>query len=88
MVATHPDTVAVTERRGAARAWGETKPSFKTTELLVFVLAVAGVLVAAAMDDSINAWRAWLLVSALAVGYMLSRGLAKSGSRPWDGGEG
>jgi hypothetical protein len=59
----------------------ETKPSFKTTEMIVMVAAVAGVLVAAMMDDSLNTLWAWILVSAIAIGYMLSRGLAKSGSR-------
>jgi hypothetical protein len=64
----------------SSRSWDETKSSFKTTELLVLLAAVGGVLVAAQMDDSLDAWRAWLLVSALAIGYMLSRGLAKAGS--------
>ena len=85
MVATQQDTRAFepsTDRRTAhpSRTWDETKSSFKTTELLVLLAAVGGVLVAAQMDDSLDAWRAWLLVSALAIGYMLSRGLAKAGS--------
>jgi hypothetical protein len=63
------------------RQGDETKASFKTTELIVFIAAVAGVLIAAMMDDSITTQWAWILVSALAIGYMLSRGLAKSGSR-------
>jgi hypothetical protein len=64
-----------------ARTTEETKPSFKTTELMVLVATVAGVLAAAALDDSLNTQWAWILVTALAVGYMLSRGLAKAGSR-------
>jgi di/tricarboxylate transporter len=59
----------------------ETKPSFKTTEMIVMVAAVIGVLVAATMDDSLDTQWAWTLISAIAIGYMLSRGLAKSGSR-------
>jgi hypothetical protein len=62
------------------RAATETKPSFKTTELLVLLLAVAGVLVASSQDDSLDGRWAWTLVAALAIGYMLSRGLAKAGS--------
>ena len=58
----------------------ETKPSFKTTELLAYIATVAGVLIAAAVDETIDARLAWILVSALGIGYMLSRGLAKSGS--------
>jgi hypothetical protein len=62
------------------RFWDETKPSFKTTELMVLIAAVAGVLVASRMDDSLDGQWAWTLVAALAIGYMLSRGLAKAGS--------
>ena len=66
----------------------ETKASFKTTEFFVFVLAVIGVLLASNMlgsnnetSDFFSADKAWLYVTILSVGYMLSRGLAKSGSR-------
>src|SRR3712207_3448478 len=60
----------------------ETKAAFKTTELIVYVLAVAGVLIASAIvDNSFGADPAWRYVTYLTVGYMISRGLAKSGSR-------
>jgi hypothetical protein len=65
----------------------ETKSAFKTTELIVYVLAVVGVLVAAAVTDNgedgqgFGAASAWLYVTLLTIGYMISRGLAKSGSR-------
>jgi len=60
----------------------ETKPSFKTTELIVYVLAVLGVLIASALvDNSFGADPAWRYVTYLTVGYMISRGLAKAGSR-------
>ena len=65
----------------------ETKASFKTTELIVYVVAVIGVLIASAMVDSsdFGAQEAWFYVSLLTIGYMISRGLAKSGSRePFD----
>ena len=59
-----------------------TKSSFKTTELIVYVLAVLGVLIASAIvDNSFGADPAWRYVTYLIVGYMISRGLAKSGSR-------
>jgi hypothetical protein len=64
----------------ATRFREETKPSFKTTELVVMVAAVAAVLVASRLDDSLDGRWAWTLVTALAIGYMLSRGLAKSGT--------
>ena len=65
----------------------ETKSAFKTTELIVFVLSVAGVLIAAAVTDigedgqGFGARSAWLYVTLLSIGYMISRGLAKAGSR-------
>lgn len=69
----------------AARARGrvtrdETKPSFLTTEFYAFVGTVVAVLIAVATADNFDAPRAWTLVAALAIGYMVSRGLAKSGS--------
>jgi hypothetical protein len=51
----------------------ETKAAFKTTELIVYVLAV--------LDQSFGADPAWRYVTYLTVGYLISRGLAKSGSR-------
>jgi hypothetical protein len=65
----------------------ETKPSFKTTELIVYVLAVIGVLIASLVIDvnedgqGFSAYRGWFLVTLLTIGYLISRGLAKSGSR-------
>ena len=72
--------------RGPVRRSTETKSSFKTTELIAYVVAVAGVLIAAQVVDnsdpgSLGARQAWLYVTVLTVGYMISRGLAKSGSR-------
>ena len=64
----------------------ETKPAFKTTELIAYVLAVLGVLIASALVDEnedgqgFGADRAWLYVTMLTIGYMVSRGLAKAGS--------
>ena len=60
----------------------ETKSAYKTTELIVYELAVAGVLIASAIiDNSFGADPAWRYVTYLTVGYMISRGLAKAGSR-------
>ncbi|HLL61591.1 MAG TPA: hypothetical protein VK401_00980 [Propionibacteriaceae bacterium] len=68
----------------------ETKASFKTTELVVYVLAVLGVLIASLVTDvgadgqGFSAYQGWFLVTLLTIGYMISRGLAKSGSRHSD----
>jgi hypothetical protein len=80
----------------------ETKPFFLTSEFVGAVLAIAGIAITAAASDAFGAWRAWILITAVVVGYMVSRGIAKSGTRsnapdprehlelPWgrqDGGE-
>ena len=44
------------------------------------VAVIVAILVAAAVSDSLGDVRAWTLVAAVAIGYMISRGLAKAGS--------
>jgi hypothetical protein len=58
----------------------ETKSAFKTTEMIAFVAVLAAVLISAAIDDDFGARAAWLYAVILTAGYMVSRGLAKSGS--------
>jgi hypothetical protein len=72
----------------------ETKNAFKTTEFWAMVGVIVAILVSAAVinggdtapgTDEFIARQAWLYVAIVAVGYMISRGLAKSGSRePYD----
>ena len=85
---THTDnthnTAGGTRRREALRRIStETKASHKTSELIAFVAVAIGVLIASAMVDTsdFGAQEAWFYVSLLTIGYMISRGLAKSGSR-------
>ncbi|MCW2753188.1 MAG: sle [Marmoricola sp.] len=72
----------------------ETKASVKTTELIAYVVAVVAVLIASSVvggqdatathaghPDPFTAFEAWRLVTFLTIGYMISRGLAKAGSR-------
>ncbi|HEX3331838.1 MAG TPA: hypothetical protein VHS27_18080 [Gaiellales bacterium] len=76
---------------GPSRLSTETKQALKTTEFWAYLASVAGVLIAswivtsgnggAHNGDAFGASRAWLYVAILSVGYMISRGLAKSGSR-------
>jgi hypothetical protein len=73
-------TTYTTDRRIST----ETKASYKTTEFVFYVLAVIGVLIASlVVDDNpdFGAQEAWFYVSLLTIGYMVSRGLAKSGTR-------
>jgi hypothetical protein len=75
----------------------ETKSSLKTTEFWAMVGVIVAILVSAAAitggdtapgTDEFIARQAWLYVAIVAVGYMISRGLAKSGSRePYTDGE-
>jgi hypothetical protein len=76
--ATADDRVVRTQDRHVTR--DETKPSFLTTEFYAMVGVIAAILVAAAQADNFGAPRAWTLVAAVAIGYMVSRGLAKAGS--------
>jgi hypothetical protein len=79
------------ERRNVVRRLStETKQAFKTTEFWAMVVVIVGILVAAASikggatapgTDEFIAKQAWLYVAIVATGYMISRGLAKFGSR-------
>ena len=71
----------------ARRTSGETKASFKTTEFWAMAGVIAAILIASAVSDSLGDVRAWTLVAAVAIGYMVSRGLAKSGTKHVGGGE-
>jgi len=74
------------------RLSSETKHAFKTTEFWAMCAIVAGILIASYVIgqgegngnpdvDAFPASRAWLFVAIVGVGYMVSRGLAKAGSR-------
>jgi hypothetical protein len=73
-------------RTGASRgvSHDETKPSFKTSELMTMIGVVVAILIASAAADNFDAPRAWTLVAVVASAYMVARGLAKSGSRHVD----
>jgi hypothetical protein len=83
--------VAATDRstpNRARRLVTETKSALKTTEFYSYVVVLVGILIAGAVtkagegaDDRLLAKHVWLYVAILTVGYMISRGLAKSGSR-------
>ena len=77
------------ERTSALRRYTtETKAAFKTTEFWAMAGVVVAILVSAAAinggdtggTDEFVAKQAWLYVAIVAAAYMISRGLAKSGS--------
>jgi hypothetical protein len=71
-----------------ARRSTETKAAFKTTEFIAYIATVVGVIVVATLvkhtsghNDYFRADRAMFYIVLLTLGYLGSRGLAKSGSR-------
>lgn len=81
--------------RHVRRLATETKQAFKTTEFWSFLVVVVAILVSAAAikggdsgggTDEFIARQAWLYVAIITGAYLISRGLAKSGSREpyWD----
>jgi hypothetical protein len=68
----------------------ETKSAFKSTEFWVYIGLLIALLIAGTVDNSegsqFGADDVWLYATLLTIGYLISRGLAKSGSRDpyWD----
>jgi hypothetical protein len=88
------DAVATTRTTDPTRRLTtETKSAVKTTELLAYLGAVVAVVITALAvgqgdnggPDPFSALDAIRYISYLTIGYMIARGLAKSGSRdPYD----
>jgi hypothetical protein len=84
-------------RPAARRTSEETKPAFKTTEFILYIVIVISIIITSIVvsgdtvtnsdgtqtttPDPFDANQAMLYIVALTIGYMLARGLAKSGSR-------
>ena len=87
-------TMETTERAARTKAptyvgdriTDETKHSLKTTEFWAMTGLIVAILAASAYSDSLGDVRAWTLVAAIGIGYMISRGLAKAGTK-YAGGE-
>jgi hypothetical protein len=65
------------------RTFTETKLGVKTSEFYFAIVAIAGILVAtyADGDDSLVLDDGWRMATFVAVAYIISRGLAKLGTR-------
>jgi len=59
----------------------ETKPFFLTSEFLVYVLFLMGLGITAGESPSIDARFFWEAATVVTAFYMLSRGIAKSGTK-------
>jgi hypothetical protein len=64
----------------------ETKPFFLTSEFWGTLLLIVGLAIAAATNDDIDSRLFWTLATVATVLYVISRGIAKSGtkSQSWD----
>jgi len=82
-------TTDVNAARGTRRWTTETRPATKTTELMAYVATVLAVALTALFvgdggdggADPFSAEQALRYITFLTVGYMVARGLAKSGTR-------
>ena len=61
-------------------AHDETKWAPLTTEFWAMVILIVALLIAAAVSDSFDDRRAWLLVTVIGAAYIVSHGIAKAGS--------
>jgi hypothetical protein len=77
-----------TARSAVRRRTTETKAGIRTTEFYAYLAALAGIMIAGLVTkagtghaDRLISKQVWLYATILTVGYMVARGLAKSGSR-------
>jgi hypothetical protein len=88
-MATHGADLGATARaerrtrdRGFGRAYTETKAGFKTTEFLFTISAVVALIIATYVADAdLGADEGWRYASWIVAAYLVSRGLAKLGTR-------
>lgn len=83
-----PDLRMMADRVADRVRGTETKPSLKSTEFWVYIVAVAGVLIASQLvginNDGVDPFRAdqaWWFITLMTIAYLGSRGLAKAGSQ-------
>lgn len=67
---------------GRRRTYTETKAGFKTTEFMLAIAAIVALIVAVYVADAdLDATDGWKYASWVAAAYIVSRGLAKLGTR-------
>jgi hypothetical protein len=70
------------DSNGQRRTFTETKVGFKTTEFMLAIAAIVAILIATYVADAdLGANDGWKYMSWVAVAYIVSRGLAKLGTR-------
>lgn len=91
MTSTNQGGVREPGRNRGVRQSTETKASLKTTELIAYLGVVVAIIITAYVvgdnghggADPFSAIDALRLITYLTIGYMIARGLAKSGSRDY-----
>jgi hypothetical protein len=78
-------SIGIARRRAMFPAYGdytsETKPFYLTSEFLVYAIFMISLGIAAATDATIDSRFFWVWGTVATAAYMLSRGVAKAGSR-------
>lgn len=70
------------DSNGQRRTFTETKLGFKTTEFMLAIAAIVAILIATYVADAdLGANEGWKYIAWVAVAYIVSRGLAKLGTR-------
>ena len=62
----------------------ETKEFFKTSEFGVWLLTIIGVMIAGLSADDIEPSLVWTFITVLSFAYIISRGIAKAGTKHHD----
>lgn len=62
----------------------ETKEFFKTSEFMIWALTAITLLIAGAASEQFDGGRVWLYFTIASAAYILSRGIAKAGTRRGD----
>lgn len=62
----------------------ETKEFFKTSEFMVWAVTLLALVIAGAANEVFDGGRVWLCVTIVSAAYIVSRGIAKAGTRRGD----
>ena len=81
MASTNRPQVRRGERRGFVAGETEARPGIFTSEMWLMVLFTAVLVIGAYVSDTFDNDLGWALAAGVVASYILSRGLAKSGSK-------
>lgn len=76
-----PAEMAYGRRLARAAVWSETKPFFMTSEFVGTLVCILGICITAAATSDLNSHGAAMFSTILVAAYVVSRGIAKAGTR-------